>query len=43
MMAMKTGGNYWVKAVIAIAVTLIAMPVTHIIARALKEGCQGIE
>lgn len=34
---------YWQKAVVSIAVTLIAMPVTHIIARALKNSCTGVE
>lgn len=35
--------RYWLKTVVSIAVTLIAMPVTHIIARALKGGCTGVE
>lgn len=35
--------RYWLKAAVSIAVTLIAMPVTHIIARALKDGCAGVE
>ncbi len=34
---------YWQKAVVSIAVTLIAMPVTHLIARALKNSCAGVE
>lgn len=33
----------WQKAVVSTAVTLIAMPVTHIIARALKNSCVGVE
>lgn len=32
---------YWLTAVASIAVTLIAMPVTHLIARALKNSCTG--
>ena len=35
--------SHWLKAIVSIAVTLIAMPVTHIIARALKDGCSGVE
>ena len=35
--------TYWWKAIVSIAVTLIAMPVTHIIARALKNSCTGVE
>ncbi len=34
---------YWQKAIVSIAVTLIAMPVTHLIARALKNSCAGVE
>lgn len=34
---------HWGKAVASVAVTLIAMPVTHIIARALKNGTVGVE
>lgn len=34
---------YWWKAAVSIAVTLTAMPVTHIIACALKNGCEGVE
>lgn len=34
---------YWWKAVVSIAVTLIAMPVTHIVARVLKNDCVGVE
>lgn len=33
----------WLKAVVSIAVTLMAMPITHIIARALKESTIGVE
>lgn len=35
--------KYWFTAIVSIAVTLIAMPVTHIIARALKNNCVGTE
>lgn len=35
-------GN-WVMAIASIAVTLVAMPITHLIARALKNGCVGVE
>ena len=34
---------HWVKAAISIAVTLVAMPLTHILARALKDGTSGVE
>ena len=34
---------HWTKAVVSIAVTLIAMPLTHILARALKDGTTGVE
>lgn len=34
---------HWVKAVISIAVTLVAMPLTHILARALKDGTSDVE
>ncbi len=33
----------WGKAVISIGVTLLAMPLTHILARALKGGTTGVE
>lgn len=33
----------WGKAVISIGVTLLAMPLTHILARALKDGTTGVE
>ena len=32
---------HWDKAVVSIAVTLTAMPLTHILARALKDGTIG--
>jgi len=35
--------RYWLKAITSIAVTLVAMPITHIIARALKNSCMGVE
>lgn len=35
--------RHWLKAIVSIAVTLIAMPLTHILARALKEGTVGVE
>lgn len=35
--------RYWVTAIVSVAVTLIAMPVTHLIARALKNSCVGAE
>jgi len=35
--------RYWWKAIVSIAVTLTAMPVTHIIARVLKNSCTGVE
>jgi len=35
--------RYWWKTIVSIAVTLTAMPVTHIIARALKNSCTGVE
>lgn len=34
---------HWAKAVVSIAVTLVAMPLTHILARALKDGTSGVE
>lgn len=34
---------HWGKAVVSIAVTLVAMPLTHILARALKDGTSGVE
>lgn len=33
--------KYWLTAIVSIAVTLVAMPVTHLIARALKNSCTG--
>lgn len=36
-----TRQTYWLKAIVSIAVTLTAMPITHLIARALKNACQG--
>mgnify|MGYP000239136055 CR=1 FL=1 len=33
--------NHWLTAISSIAVTLVAMPVTHLIARALKNSCTG--
>lgn len=38
-----TKQQHWVKAVVSIAVTLVAMPLTHILARALKDGTSGVE
>lgn len=35
--------RYWVTAILSVAVTLTAMPVTHMIARALKNSCVGTE
>lgn len=43
MMAGIKGKLHWGKAVASIAVTLIAMPLTHILARALKDGTTGVE
>lgn len=44
---MTTGLNRkqmnWGKAVVSIAVTLAAMPLTHILARMLKDGTTGVE
>ncbi len=34
---------YWWKAIVSIAVTLVAMPVTHLVARMLKANCVGVE
>lgn len=34
---------HWLKAIVSIAVTLTAMPLTHILARALKDGTTGVE
>ena len=34
---------HWTKALVSIAVTLIAMPLTHMLARALKDGTEGVE
>ena len=34
---------HWGKTVVSIAVTLVAMPLTHILARALKDGTSGVE
>lgn len=39
----KARKRHWFKAVASIAVTLIAMPLTHILARALKDGTAGVE
>ncbi|WP_290539840.1 hypothetical protein [Alistipes sp.] len=41
----KTTGKpvHWVKATVSIAVTLAAMPLTHILARLLKDGTTGVE
>lgn len=33
----------WDKAIVSIAVTLAAMPLTHILARILKDGTTGVE
>ena len=44
---MTTGLNRkqmnWGKAIVSIAVTLTAMPLTHILARMLKDGTTGVE
>lgn len=44
---MTTGLNRkqtnWGKAIVSIAVTLAAMPLTHILARMLKDGTMGVE
>lgn len=44
---MRTGLNKrqmnWGKAIVSIAVTLAAMPLTHILARMLKDGTTGVE
>lgn len=32
---------HWGKAVVSIAVTLVAMPLTHILARALKDALRA--
>lgn len=34
---------HWDKAIVSIAVTLAAMPLTHILARILKDGTTGVE
>ena len=34
---------HWGKAVVSIVVTLAAMPLTHSLARVLKEGTTGVE
>ncbi len=34
---------HWGKAIVSIAVTLAAMPLTHILARMLKDGTTGVE
>ena len=38
MAATKERKRHWLKAFVSIAVTLVAMPMTHILAGALKEG-----
>lgn len=43
---LKTAGMrklHWGKAVMSIVVTLAAMPLTHSLARVLKEGTTGVE
>ena len=35
--------NHWLQAVVSIAVTLTAMPLTHLLARALKDSTTGVE
>ena len=43
---LKTAGMrklHWGKAVVSIVVTLAAMPLTHSLARVLKEGTTGVE
>ena len=43
---LKTAGIrklHWGKAVVSIVVTLAAMPLTHSLARVLKEGTTGVE
>ena len=39
----KERKRHWLKAFVSIAVTLVAMPLTHILARALKDGTAGVE
>lgn len=39
----KERRRHWLKAFVSIAVTLVAMPLTHILARALKDGTSGVE
>lgn len=39
----RTKKLHWGKTVVSIAVTLVAMPLTHILARALKDGTSGTE
>lgn len=39
----KKRPNHWGKAVLSIAVTLVAMPLTHLLARLLKDGTVGVE
>lgn len=39
----KKRKSYWLKAIVSIAVTLVAMPLTHLLARALKNSCTGVE
>ena len=41
MAATKEKKRNWLKAFVSIAVTLVAMPLTHILARALKDGTAG--
>ena len=43
MAATKERKRHWLKAFVSIAVTLVAMPLTHILARALKDGTAGVE
>ena len=43
MAATKEKKRNWLKAFVSIAVTLVAMPLTHILARALKDGTAGVE
>ena len=42
MAATKERKRHWLKAFVSIAVTLVAMPLTHILARALKDGTAGV-
>lgn len=43
MVEIKKRKSHWLKAIVSIAVTLAAMPLTHILARALKDGTIGVE